>query len=168
MFYPGTLSPSQDAMLRDLAHHLIEYLHAHFKKSKIEELLNEHTNGFHDTVLEVAVHTGVCFKPLRLVVNLFRVKTLDLVEQHRLAVNKESQYGGLVLQNSAPIGLMGLSMSDLKDKCKEHIEEMIANPYYVMQVTAGEPTRIPYAILAAAQQYSANAVRKSLDIGYKQ
>lgn len=144
---------------RDLAHHLIEYLHSHFKKRKIEELLNEHTNGFHDTVIEVAVHAGLCFKPLRLVVNLFRVKTLDLVEQHRLAaVNEEPQYGPLVLQNSAPIGLMGLSMSDLKDKCKEHIEEMIENPYYAMQVTAGEPTRIPYAILAAAQQYSANAV----------
>lgn len=166
VFYPGTLS-SQGVMFRGLAHHLIEYLHSHFKKKKIEELLDEHTNGFLNTMVEVAVHTGLCFKPLRLEAHLFQVKTLDLLGVVRLAVDKEQpQFDGLVIQNSAPIGLMKISMSELKDKCKEHIEEMIENPYYAMQVTAGEPTRIPYAILAAAQQYSASAVSRFLDIRY--
>ncbi|TVY55292.1 hypothetical protein LCER1_G004398 [Lachnellula cervina] len=131
-----------------------EYLHSHFKKRKIEILVNEHTSGFSDTVLEIDIATGECFKPMRLSANVFKPKTWELLSQHRLAIEQEEQNSPLVLQISAPVGLLGLSTSDLKDKCKEHVAEMIANPEYVEQVTAGCNSQIPYSILAAATQFS--------------
>ncbi|TVY80421.1 hypothetical protein LSUE1_G003277 [Lachnellula suecica] len=131
-----------------------EYMHAHFKKRKIEELLNEHTSGFGDIVLEIDVATGICFKPMRLIANVFEPKTWELLRQHRLATEGEDQTSGLVLQLSAPVGLLGLSTSEMKDKCREHIEEMIDNPEYVDQVMASCSSEIPYHILTAAVQFS--------------
>jgi hypothetical protein len=137
-----------------------DYLHSHFKKRKIEDLVNEHTSGFSDTVLEIDVATGACFKPMRLSANVFKPKTWELLSQHRLATEQEEQNSQLVLQISAPVGLLGLSTSEMKDKCKEHVAEMIANPEYVEQVTAGCNSPIPYDILAAAVQFS-----RSKDVG---
>ncbi|TVY43304.1 hypothetical protein LOCC1_G005026 [Lachnellula occidentalis] len=131
-----------------------DYLHSHFKKRKIEDLFNEHTSGFSDTVLDIDIATGECFKPMRLSANVFKPETLELLSQHRLATEQEEQSSPLVLQFSAPVGLLGLSTSEMKDKCKEHVAEMIANPEYVEQVTAGCNSQIPYSILAAATQFS--------------
>ncbi|TVY38797.1 hypothetical protein LSUB1_G005890 [Lachnellula subtilissima] len=131
-----------------------EYLHSHFKKRKIEDLFNEHTSGFSDTVLEIDIATGECFKPMRLSANVFKPQSWELLSQHRLTTEQEEQNSPLVLQISAPVGLLGLSTPEMKDKCKEHVAEMIANPEYVEQVTAGCNSLIPYSILAAATQFS--------------
>jgi hypothetical protein len=50
--------------------------------------------------------------------------------------------------------LLGFSTSDMKDKCREHVEDMIVNPEYVEQVTAGCHSQIPAKVLAAAVQFS--------------
>jgi hypothetical protein len=86
--------------------------------------------------------------------NVFTPKTWELLSQHRLGTGQEDQNSKLVLQISAPVGLLGLSTSEMKDKCREHVEDMITNPEYVEQVTAGCHSQIPARILAAAVQFS--------------
>jgi hypothetical protein len=88
--------------------------------------------------------------------NVFTPKTWELLSQHRLGTEQEDQNSKLVLQISAPVGLLGLSTSEMKDKCREHVEDMIANPEYVEQVTAGCHSQIPAKILAAAVQFSSD------------
>lgn len=105
-------------------------------------------------MLEIDIATGECFTPMRLSANVFKPKSWELLSQHRLATEQEEQNSPLVLQISAPVGLLGLSTSEMKDKCKEHVAEMIANPEYAEQVTAGCNSQIPYSILAAATQFS--------------
>ncbi|KAG9235680.1 hypothetical protein BJ875DRAFT_264020 [Amylocarpus encephaloides] len=131
-----------------------DYLHSHLKKRKIEDLVSEHTSGWTDTLLEVDVRAGARFVPMRLIVNMFRPETIEILYQDRLATTTEPHARrGLIQQSSAPIGLLGLSTTKLRDKCREHIVEMIKSLHYAPQVTAGEESRISYTILEAAQRY---------------
>ncbi|KAH8650830.1 hypothetical protein BGZ60DRAFT_189841 [Tricladium varicosporioides] len=130
-----------------------DFLHSHFKKRKIEDLLNEHTSGFTDTTLQVEVAAGACFKPLVVVANVFRPQTWELLGQHRLAIDQENQASRLVLQNSAPVGLLGVPTAELKEKCRDHIEQMIKNKAYPGHISPVGATQIPYNVLWAAQIY---------------
>jgi hypothetical protein len=130
-----------------------EYLHAHFKKREIENLISEHTSRWNDCLYEVDIQTGPCFKPMRLVVNSFAPKTYYLQYHNRLPTILESSGPWPINQTSANIGLMGMSTTDLKEICREHVEEMVDNPDYALQVTAGDSSQIPYTILVAAQEY---------------
>lgn len=133
----------------------LDFLHSHFKKRKIEDLLNEHTSGFTDTTLLVEVAAGACFKPLVVVANVFRPQTWELLGQHRLAIDQENQASRLVLQNSAPVGLLNISTAELKEKCRDHIEQMIKNKAYPGHISPVGATQIPYNVLWAAQRYIA-------------
>lgn len=90
---------------------------------------------------------------MKLLVHVFSPKTYLLHYQHRLATSHEQQDKWPINQTSAPIGLMGVSSTDLKEICRDHIEEMVDNPEYAAQVTASDTNQTPYAILEAAQQY---------------
>jgi hypothetical protein len=132
---------------------LEEYLHAHFKKTKIEDLISEHTNGWNDCLYEIDIQTGSCFKPMKLVVNSFAPKTYLLQYHNRLPTSSEKSGPWPINQTSANIGLMGMSTTELKEICREHVEEMVDNPDYALQVTVGDESQIPYTILVAAQEY---------------
>lgn len=56
---------------------------------------------------------------------------------------------------SAPVGILALSQSEMKKLCTEHIDEMVANPSYAAQATAGDCTEIPYEILEIVRKYCA-------------
>jgi hypothetical protein len=130
-----------------------EYLHAHFKRRQIEDLVSEHTNGWTDYKYEVDIQTGACFKPMRLVVNSFAPKTYLLQYQNRLPTTLEKSGRWPINQTSANIGLMSMSTTELKETCREHVEEMVDNPDYALQVTVEDSNPMPYTILVAAQEY---------------
>jgi len=90
---------------------------------------------------------------MTLVANVFAPKTWELLSQHRLGTEQQDRHSKLLLQISAPVGLLGLSTSEMKDKCREHVEDMVRNPEYVEQVTAGCHSQIPAQVLAAAVQF---------------
>ncbi|CZR58090.1 uncharacterized protein PAC_07980 [Phialocephala subalpina] len=129
-----------------------EYLHLHFKKKKIEDLISEHTSGFSNTVLVVDVSTGGLFKPLTLSVNIFKPKDRELL-RHASLVSQPGQDSQLVERYSAPVGILGMSQSEMKKLCTEHIDEMIANPRYAAQATVGDDTQLPCEILEIVRKY---------------
>ena len=133
---------------------MTEFLHAHFKKKQIEDLISEHTSGFNNTVLVVEVSTGELFKPMTLTANIFKPKTRELL-RHASLVSQPGQDSQLVERYSAPVGILGLSQSEMKKLCTEHINEMIANPGYAAQATAGDDTQLPYEILEIVRKYCA-------------
>jgi hypothetical protein len=90
---------------------------------------------------------------MRLVVNSFSPKTYLLQYQNRLPTTLEKHDRWPINQTSAHIGLMDMSTTELKEICREHVEEMADNPDYALQVTVGDSSQIPYAILVAAQEY---------------
>jgi len=66
----------------------------------------------------------------------------------------------LVCCDSAPVGLMNLSLSDIKRDCEKYIEKMIANPQYALQTTDEDMRSSAYLVLEAVRKYSAqNKVR---------
>ncbi|KUJ15459.1 uncharacterized protein LY89DRAFT_783598 [Mollisia scopiformis] len=129
-----------------------DYLHAHFKKKKIEDLISEHTSGFSNTVLVVDVSTGGLFKAMTLTANVFKPKTRELL-RHASLVSQPGQDSQLVERYSAPVGILGLSPPEMKKLCTEHIDEMIANPSYAAQATAGDDTKLPCEILEIVRKY---------------
>lgn len=129
-------------------------MHCHLRKHKIEDLIAEHVSGFLDTVIMVEVSTGSVFKPMVLHANFFIPKTSELLAQSSLTPPEAEQPSQLVLLFSAPVGLLGLSVSELKKKCDKHIENMITNPQYPAQTTAGDPTQLPFRILEIVCQYA--------------
>jgi hypothetical protein len=130
-------------------------MHSHLRKNEIEDLISEHTNGFLDTVILVEVSTGSVFKPMKLRTNLFEAKTGELLQQASLTSAEPDQALQLVQRLSAPVGILGLSLSDMKKKCEKHIEEMIKNPQYAEQATAGDMSQLPKQILEIVCEYSA-------------
>jgi hypothetical protein len=130
-------------------------MHGHLRKSKIEDLISEHTTRFLDTVLTVEVSTGSVFKPMRVRTNAFLPKTGDLLRQFSLTPAEADQASQLVQRPSAPVGILGLSLTDLKKKCNNHIEDMISNTQYAAQATAGDMSQLPRQILEIVCEYSA-------------
>ena len=102
---------------------------------------------------EIGIQTGTCFKPMKLVVNSFAPKTYLLQYQHRLPTTLEESGRWPINQTSANIGLMSMSTTELKEICREHVEEMVDNPEYAPQVTVEDSSKVPYTILVAAQEY---------------
>jgi len=132
-----------------------DFMHAHLRKNKIEDLISEHTTGFLDTVLVVEVSTGSVFKPMRVRTNAFLPKTGDLLRQSSLTPAEADQASQLVQRPSAPIGILGLSLAEMRKKCKNHIEDMISNTQYAAQATAGDMSQLPKQVLEIVCEYSA-------------
>ena len=130
-----------------------DYLHTHLKKNAIEKFISDNLDGFSNIQLDVEVSTGAVFKPLKLHVNIFQSKTWELLRQMRLADETGDQNAQLMQRYSPPVGLLGLSVSDLRKKCERHIGEMVKNPEYAGQTTAGDPTRLPEMILEIVRDY---------------
>lgn len=132
------------------------YLHAHLKKSKIEDLISDYTNGFRNNTIDVELSTGAAFNrhPLKLHTNEFRPKTDELLRQSRLTTGIDNQNSELVERDSVPIGILGLSEPDMKKLLKRHIEDMIASPQYAGQVSAVNSSPIVFKLLQAMQKYA--------------
>lgn len=137
-------------------HQLIasEFMHAHLRKSKIEDLVSDHTAGFLDTIITVEVSAGEVFRPMRLNTNTFTPSTAELLQQNYLLPVESHQTSQQVQMRSVPIGIMCLSPPDIKRKCKNYIEEMISNPQYTDQATAGDMSQLPKQILKIVCAYA--------------
>lgn len=129
-----------------------EYLHRHFEKKKMEDLVTANSNGFTKTVIDIAVSTGVVFEPLRIQTSVFEPKTWELISHYHL-VSRQGEVAQLVERYSAPVGVVSIFGLELKAQCKRHIEGMVSNPHYARQVTAGHKTGIPAKILEIARNY---------------
>lgn len=135
-------------------------MHLHLNKSRIEDLISQHSERFLDNSLVVEVSTGGVFKCMRLRTNVFIPKGDELMTQS--SINPDDAQ--MMRQYSAPIGLLGLITAELKRKCNKHIEEMIANPMYAEQVTAGYSTNLPLQLLNTICVYAA-AIQKKGRVG---
>jgi hypothetical protein len=125
--------------------------------------MDEHSDGFKDPSFEVYVTTGSVFQPMSLEIHFFTPKggfASELLKQHHLTTVPEEQRSQMVCRYSAPVGLMFLSTPELKKSLKEHIEQMLANPQYSAQTTAGNETDVPASILNfAIKYYNTTSVR---------
>jgi hypothetical protein len=77
----------------------------------------------------------------------------ELLKQHHLTVETEEQKSMFLVRYSAPVGLMALSMGDLRKTLREHVEHMVENPRYPVQTTMGDATNVPLLILEEVRQY---------------
>jgi len=134
---------------------VLEYLHAHLRKSKIEDLISEHTTGFLDTVITVEVSTGAAFKPMKLHTNTFAPSGDELTWQSSLTPPQPEQAAQLVRRPSVPVGILALSPTDMRRKCNKHVEDMISSPQYPEQATAGDASGLPKQILEIVCEYVA-------------
>jgi hypothetical protein len=130
-------------------------MHAHLRKNKIEDLITGNTNQFLDNTIIVEVSTGVVFKPMKIQANAFEASTNELLQHSSLTPPQADQAAHLVQLPSAPVGILGLSLSEMKRKCKNHIEDMISNDQYVEQATSGDMSQLPKQILEIVSKYSA-------------
>jgi len=92
---------------------------------------------------------------MRLHTNTFAPSTDELVFQFSLTPPMPEQAAQLVRRRSIPVGILGLSLSDMRRKCNKHIEDMISSPQYPEQATAGDASGLPKQILETACEYVA-------------
>lgn len=128
-------------------------MHRHFEKKQIEDLITINSNGFTDMVIDISISAGAVFEPMTIQTHVFEPKTWELIGHYQL-VAKEGERPQLLERYSVPLGVMGLDRSEMKVQCRKQIEEMIANPEYAGQVTAGHKTAIPRKILEIAKNYN--------------
>jgi hypothetical protein len=101
------------------------------RKSKIEDLISEHTTRFLDTTINVEVSTGSIFRPMILKTSFFEPSTDHLLHQSILTAAEIDHSPRWTRLSSAPIGILQLSLSEVKKMCKQHIEDMVSNSKYV-------------------------------------
>ena len=130
-------------------------MHAHLRKDKIEDLISEHTSGFLDTELILEVSTGLVFIPMRIRTNIFLPSGQDLLRQSSLTPAEADEDSQLMQRHSVPIGILGLSLTEMRKKCNNHIFDMISNTQYAAQATAGDISQLPRQILEIVCEYSA-------------
>ena len=117
--------------------------------------MDEHMKDFKDGSFDVYVTSGSVFTPMKVEVHFFTPKgwESELLKHHHLTTESEEQKSQIILRYSAPVGLMSLSTSEQKKALKQHIEDMLENPYYVAQTTAGDISDVPAQILDVAVKY---------------
>jgi len=98
---------------------------------------------------------------MNLFAHIFRPKNRELLSVHEIGTEEKSKF---VCRYSAPVGLMGLSPTTLKNQCREHIERMIESPSYGIQTTSGHPTDLSYLILTIIRDYYAVTDVRTHDI----
>lgn len=115
--------------------------------------------------IDISVSAGAIFEPMRIQTHVFEPKTWELISHYQL-IAREGETPQLVERYSAPVGIMDLFRSEMKIQCRKHIEDMISNPEYAGQVTAGHKTTIPCKILETARNYdkATKEVRQHLPI----
>lgn len=91
---------------------------------------------------------------MKLETNAFKPRTNELLHHSSLTPAEADQAAHLVQRPSVPVGILGLSLSEIKKKCKNHIEEMISNEQYVGQATSGDVSQLPKEILEIVCKYS--------------
>ncbi|KAL3428254.1 fungal Zn binuclear cluster domain containing protein [Phlyctema vagabunda] len=131
-----------------------DFLNSHYKRTQIENLVTEHTSGFLDVVIDVHISTGESFRPMTVRANLFQPLGAKLLFHDYLRTENDDVETQMIRRYSAPIGLLGVDTAALKKTCLCHIEEMVANPLYAAQATAGDATQVPKKILETVQRYS--------------
>ena len=90
----------------------------------------------------------------------------ELLRQHHLTVETEENKSAFLCRYSAPVGLLGLSISDLKKTLREHIEQMVSNRQYPAQTTAGDTTKMTLWILEIVRQYCSTTDVRPLPLQY--
>jgi hypothetical protein len=111
-------------------------------------------NRFVDRTIEAEVSTGQCFHPMKVLVNYFQPKGSDLLSVHHITAVTELSSPQLVRHDSAPVGMMALSTSEMKIVCRDHIEKMVQKGEYALETTSGDPTQIPFLVLEVVTNYA--------------
>ncbi|MCJ1359532.1 MAG: hypothetical protein MMC33_009534 [Icmadophila ericetorum] len=150
-FFPSSSSPCPLYYILTFP----EFMHAHLRKDKMEDLILEHTSGFLETELTLEVSTGLVFIPMRIHTNTFLPNGHDLLQQSSLTPAEADEDSQLVQRHSVPIGILGLSLTEMRKKCNNHIFDMISNTQYAAQATAGDISQLPKQILEIVCEYSA-------------
>lgn len=151
-FFPGNYPSFSLYIAQKLI--VIEFMHSHLRKQSVKDFIKEHTTEFTDTVLDVDISTGLEFNPMRVRTNVFNTKTDELLRQSVLTPTEADQSSQLVQQYSVQLGIWPLALHDVKEMCDTHIEEMISNPKYIEQATAGDVSQLPKEILEIVREYS--------------
>jgi hypothetical protein len=107
-------------------------MHAHLRKSKAEDLMREHIACFLNTTINVelltgSVFTGSVFKPMRVQTTYFEPQTCKLLFQRILKPADGHQASQLEEYACVPIGILGLSVPEMRNKCKTFIEGIVSN-----------------------------------------
>jgi hypothetical protein len=66
--------------------------------------------------------------------------------------------------SSVPVGILGLSVTEMKKKCNKHVEDMISNTKYAEQATSGDVSGLPSQILEIVGKYV--AAKKDVSIPF--
>lgn len=118
----------------------------------MKALISENVVNFTDIQKTVKVTCGGVFGSMDVTVNIFINKTDELRYHHRLTTRDEHEETHLIVEHSAPVGIIGMD-EVLPAQCKSYIKSMVSNPYYVLQVTAGDPTTVCRDVLQVVYNY---------------
>jgi hypothetical protein len=121
----------------------------------MEDLISEHTSGFLNTELTLEVSIGFVFIPIRTHTHTFLLIGHDLLQQSSLILAEVDEDSQLMQRHSVPIGILGLSLTEMRKKCNNHILDIISNTQYAAQATAGDISQLPKQILEIVYEYSA-------------
>lgn len=91
---------------------------------------------------------------MELTVHFFRHKTDNLLNHHHLTGPGKERMLRMTVRCSAPVGILGADIDDLKKKCMSYIKSMVSHPEYTRQVTAGEKSGIYRRALEIIHRYS--------------
>lgn len=133
----------------------------------METLISENIVHFTDVQTTVKVTCGGVFEAMDVTVNIFINKTDELLYHQRLTTRYESEQSDVIIENSAPVGIIGMDEA-LQTQCKSYNKSIVSNPYYVLQVTAGDPTLVCRDVLQVIHGYFLREKEKvcEMDIAY--
>jgi hypothetical protein len=121
------------------------------RKSRIEDTITNNTSGFLDTTFCIEVTLDGVFS-MSYLVNTFKPLTPTLLQSYR-----RGQDGSLQDIWSAPIGIMGLSLSDVKRKIQRYLYKVLEGSATKASLSAEPGEEFPAKVLNILLRFGQNA-----------
>jgi hypothetical protein len=131
------------------------FLHTHLQKEQVANFLAENVHHFNEQV-DVEITVGPAFGSLKLSAFIFEPRGTEILTDHRLVSEVEGKPFQVVSHDCLPVGICGLSTTELKRTCKNYLTDMVEADAFIEEVCGKDGTQIPRKILQSVIRYSAS------------
>lgn len=131
----------------------LELVYSRLSESAIKELIRKNVTGFTENKIKVEMSSGPCYQPIVLTVHEFVPSNPEFLSLSYVEKDCVGELQKFTPSYAPPLGLHGIGINDLRNKCLSHIESIIEKGRDLGELISGDTSIISWKVLEAITCY---------------